>query len=260
VTIDTDFHSHVSRSSASQMVQSAQEKGLRMLGLSEHIFQMSEVRQRPLLEHLPLEGPLMTFAEYSDAVRAAGQQGKCETRLGLEVDFLPGKNEEIWASLQALEWDFLIGSVHEVDGIYFERSNQWSREEGEALWLRYFTLLRETAACGRFSVVSHPVRMRIENAFLPPSFQDELEQLAAEATRCDVALEINGYDVLHYPGLVRKLARACALHLTPVSVGSDAHNPARVAQAHAQSEQMLREAGINKLRIWRRQEPEEYSI
>ncbi len=258
MTIDTDFHSHVSRSSASQMVQSSQEKGLRMLGLSEHIFQMSEAR--PLLEHLPLEGALMTFAQYSDAVRAAGQPGKCETRLGLEVDFLPGKNEEIWASLQALEWDFLIGSVHEVDGIYFERPHQWSREEGEALWLRYFTLLRETAACGRFSVVSHPVRMRVENAFLPPSFHDELERLAVEATRCHVALEINGYDVLQYPSLVRKLARACALHHTPVSVGSDAHNPAGVAQGHAQSEQILREAGINKLRIWRRQEPEEYSI
>jgi histidinol-phosphatase (PHP family) len=260
VTIDTDFHSHVSRSSAYHMVQSAQEKGLRILGLSEHIFQMSEVRQRPLLEHLSLEGPLMTFAEYGDTVRAAGQQGKCETRLGLEVDFIPEKNEEIWASLQALEWDFLIGSVHEVDGLYFERPHQWSREEGEALWLRYFAVLRETTACGMFSVVSHPLRMRAENAFLPPALDDELERMAAEATRCNVALEINGYDVLHYPGLVRRLARACALHETPVSVGSDAHNPRQVAQAHAQTEEILREAGISKLRIWRHREPEEYSI
>ncbi len=260
MTIDTDFHSHVSRSSAYHMVQSAQEQGLRILGLSEHIFQMSEVRQRPLLKHLALEGPLMTFAEYGDTVRAAGQQGKCETRLGLEVDFIPEKNEEIWASLQALEWDFLIGSVHEVDGIFFEYSHQWSREEGEALWLRYFAVLRETAACGMFSVVSHPLRMRVENAFLPPALDDELERMAATATRCNVALEINGYDVLHYPGLVRRLARACALYETPVSVGSDAHNPQGVAQAHAQSEEILREAGIGKIRIWRRREPEEYSI
>ena len=260
MTIDTDFHSHVSRSSAYHMVQSAQEKGLRILGLSEQIFQMSEVRMRPLLEHLPLEGPLMTFAEYSDAVRAAGQQGTCETRLGLEVDFLPGKNDEIWASLEAQEWDYLIGSVHEVDGIYFEAPHQWSREEGEALWLRYFALLRETAACGMFSVVSHPLRMRIENPFLPPALDDELERIAAEATRFDVALEINGYDVLHFPSLVRRLARACALYETPVSIGSDAHNPRGVAQAHAQSEEILREAGIARLRIWRRREPEEYSI
>ncbi len=41
MTIDTDFHSHVARSSAFQMAQAAGEKGLRILGLSEHIFQMT---------------------------------------------------------------------------------------------------------------------------------------------------------------------------------------------------------------------------
>ena len=104
------------------------------------------------------------------------------------------------------------------------------------------------------------VRMRIENAFLPRTFDEELERLAAEAARCDVALEINGYDVLRYTNLVRRLARACALQRTPVSVGSDAHVPARVAQAHALSEEILREAGISEVRIWRRMEPESYQF
>ena len=258
MTIDTDFHGHVARSSAAQMAQSARDKGLRILGLSEHVFQMREAR--PMLEHLHLEGPLMTLDEYGDAVRAAGRQAGCETRLGLEVDFIPGKNEALWSVLQALEWDFLIGSVHEVDEVYFEKPHQWSREEGEALWLRYFALQREVTSCGVFSVVSHPVRMRVENAFLPPTFDDELERLAAEAARCDVALEINGYDVLGYPTLVRKLARACALHRTPVSVGSDAHNPLQVAQAHTQTEELLRLAGIGKIRIWRHRQSEEYNV
>jgi histidinol-phosphatase (PHP family) len=261
MTIDTDFHSHVARSSASQMVEAARVKGLRILGLSEHVFQMREAR--PALEHMALEGELLSFAEYRDAVRAAGQQAECETRLGLEVDFIPGKNEQIWATLGAwgaLEWDFLIGSVHEVDGIFFLSPHQWKREEGEALWLRYFALLREAVTCGMFDVVSHPVRMREQNAFLPRAFDDELERLAAEAARCDVALEINGYDVLSYPTLVRRLARACALHRTPVSVGSDAHTPARVAQAHVQTEELLLEAGIGKVRIWRGRVAEEYRV
>lgn len=258
MTIDTDFHSHVSRSSAFEMANAAREKEMRILGLSEHIFQMREAR--PVLEHMALEGKMMSFAEYEEAVRGAGQRAKCETRLGLEVDYIPGKNEEVWATLGALEWDFLIGSVHEVDEIFFLSPHQWKREEGEALWLRYFELLREVAACGIFDVVSHPVRMREQNAFLPRNFDDELERLAAEAARCDVALEINGHDMLHYPTLVRRLARACALHRTPVSVGSDAHMPARVAQANASSEELLREVGIGHVRIWRGREAEEYEV
>src|SRR5581483_10327515 len=190
MTIDTDFHSHVARSSARQMALAARDKGMRILGLSEHIFQMSEAR--PTLPHMPDEGPLLSFAAYSEAVRSAAREVSIETRLGLEVDYIPGLNEQIQAFLPGHDWDFLIGSVHEVDGVIFEDDSIRNREKGEARWLRYFALLREVATCGAFSLVSHPVRMRTENAFLPSTFDDELEKLAAEAARCDVALEING--------------------------------------------------------------------
>jgi len=73
-------------------------------------------------------------------------------------------------------------------------------------------------------------------------------------------LEINGFDVLHYPSLVRRLAKVCALHNTPISVGSDAHEPPEGAGAHQLSEEILREAGINKLRTWKKMMPEEYSF
>ena len=258
MTIDTDFHSHVALSSAFQMAQAAREKGLRILGLSEHIFQMTEVR--PILQHMPDEGPTLPLSEYCDSVRAAASEAGIETRLGLEVDFIPGLNEQIQAFLPGHDWDFLIGSVHEVDGVLIQDDGVSDREKAEARWLRYFALLRDAATCGAFSLVSHPVRMRIENAFLPRTFDDELEHLAAEAARCNVALEINGYDVLRYTNLVRRLARACALHSTPVSVGSDAHIPEQVARVHQLSEEILREAGIHEVRIWRRMEPAAYQF
>ena len=258
MTITTDFHSHVSRSSAREMALSAQEKGLHVLGLSEHIFQMVEAR--PTLVHMPQEGPFLTFSEYIAAVRAAGRDASVTLRLGLEVDFIPGKNEQIQAFLQEYDWDFLIGSVHEVDGLQFENNRKWDREEGEALWLRYMTLLREAVNSGYFSLVSHPVRMRTANAYLPPNLDQELEQLAAEAARCNVALEINGYDLQNYPNLVRRLARACALHKTPVSVGSDAHNPRQIALTHSHTESILQEVGIKSVRIWQQRLAEEYNL
>src|SRR5215469_16857413 len=259
MTIVTDFHSHVVPSSATQMVQAAQQKGLRVLGLSEHVFQMEEAR--PTLDHMPLEGPLLPFATYIEDVRGAARQASFDARLGLEVDFIPTKSELIQSAIQGYDWDFLIGSVHEIDGRFVEPAeSQWSKEEGEALWLRYFELLRGTVSSGYFSLVSHPVRMRVSNPHLPPAFDEELERLAAEAARRDVALEINGYDVLNYHSLVQRLAKACALHRTPISVGSDAHYPRGVAQAHKQSEDILREAGITTIRTWKHREPEEYRL
>src|SRR5215471_18165319 len=250
MTIVTDFHSHVAPSSAYEMIQAAHKKGLRVLGLSEHVFQMSEVR--PLLQHLPQEGPLLTFATYADQVQAAAHDLQFDTRLGLEVDFIPRKNEQIQSYVQAHNWDYLIGSVHEINYEIIEIHWKKSREEGEALWLQYFELLRGAVGSGYFQVVSHPVRMRVGNPHLPPTFDVELERLAAEATRCNVALELNGYDMLNYPSLVRRLARACVLQHTPVSVSSDAHYPEEVAQAHQQTEALMREMGLSKVRTWRR--------
>lgn len=259
MTIDTDFHSHVSRSSASAMAQSAQKRGLRVLGLSEHVFQMSEVR--PILEHMPREGPLLTFNSYIEGVHQAAQSLQFDVRLGLEVDFIPEKNERIQAFIQGYPWDFLIGSVHEIDGIDVqERNNTWKREEGEALWHRYFELQRDAVNSGYFNLVSHPVRMRAVNPHLPANIDEELERLAAEATQRDIALEVNGYDILTYPDLVRHLVKACALHKTPISIGSDAHNPRQVASSHEQSEAILRQAGITQVRIWKHGVAEEYSV
>jgi histidinol-phosphatase (PHP family) len=256
--IDTDMHSHVSRSSAWQMVLAAQQKGLRVLGLSEHVFQMQETRLA--LQHLEPEGPLLTFNTYIEGVRTAASKSNVDTRLGLEVDFIPEKNELIHSFIHEYTWDFLIGSVHEINGIQFEANHKWNREEGEALWLEYFELLRRVVMSGHFSVVSHPVRLRVNNPYLPPTFDEELERLAAEATYNDVALEINGYDVLHFHRLVRRLAQACVLHHTPISVGSDAHNPKAIAQAHQQTEDILREVGITKIRLWKQMKAEEYFI
>src|SRR5215469_1032778 len=196
MTIDTDFHSHICPSSAYEMVEIAQKKGLRVLGISEHVFQMSEVR--PLLEHLPQEGPLLTFATYIDLVRTAAQQLRFDVRLGLEVDFIPEKNQHIQAFTLGYSWDFLIGSVHEINSEVLEAKHELSREQGEERWLCYFELLRAAVSSSYFSLVSHPVRMRVSNPHLPATIAEELERLAAEATHHDVALQLNGFDILTY--------------------------------------------------------------
>ena len=129
----SDFHSHVSRSSAYAMARAAQELGLRTLGLSEHLFQLRETRA--LVERLELEGPLLSLPVYVESVRTAARSIPFDARLGLEVDFIPENNERIQASLQGVDWDFLMG-VHEVDGEVFELKKKRDREQGEQLWLR----------------------------------------------------------------------------------------------------------------------------
>jgi len=66
------------------------------------------------------------------------------------------------------------------------------------------------------------------------SFQmvDELTQLAREAARIDVVLEIKEFDMCFYPEAVLYLAYACMLCGTPISIGTDAHHSELSAQRH----------------------------
>lgn len=259
MTIITDFHSHVSRTSAMHMVQAARDKGIKVFGLSEHDFQMSEMR--PDLEHLPQEGAFMRLADYAEAVHSAARELDMDVRLGMEVDFIPAKNDAIQEVIRQQQWDFLIGSVHEVDGVLFENDGiTWTPDEAQTCWLRYYELLREAVRSGYFNLVSHPVRLYRRNTYLLPTLDEELEKLAAEAASYNVALEINGYDTLTYPEMVKRLARACAAHHTPISVGSDAHRPAEIARAHQQTAALLQEVGITTIRTWKRGAIEEYQI
>lgn len=256
--IPTDFHNHVAGSSAQQMVEAARQRGLHVLGLSEHVFQMSEIQST--LAHMKLEGPLLTTAQYLQAVHAAAHELAFDVRLGLEVDFIPEKNERIRVALQGYAWDYLIGSVHQIGDDQYEHHRFSDQEEGELYWKRYFELLRAATNSRLYDVISHPARMRRRNPYEPQNIDDEYEHLAADATRCNVALEINGYDVLKYPETVRRLARACALHHTPISIGSDAHMPNEVAQAHQQTYHLLQEAGITTIRIWKQRQVVEYDL
>lgn len=256
MAIDTDFHNHISYTSAAEMIQAAKQKGLRVFALSEHVFQMSETRE--LLGHMMLEGSLSTIPNYIKSVRVAAQNYQCDVRLGLEVDFIPNKKEQIQLLLHHYDWDFLIGSIHQVDEVIFEIMPIIPEEQGVVLWRRYFQLLHQAVSSSYFSVISHPIRMRFTNPYMPSNIDDEFEHLAAEATRYNVALEINGKDVRSYPDIVRRLAKACAICHTPISIGSDAHYPEFIAESHQMIETILREVGLQKIRIWKGREPEEY--
>src|ERR1051326_1697059 len=172
--IISDFHSHVSRTSALQMVRAARDKGITIFGLSEHDFQMTEIR--PILLHLPREGAMISLPEYIEAVRIAAAELQVDVRLGMEVDFIPAKNDAIHGFIQQQPWDFLIGSVHEIDEEVYESDQiTWREEEGETRWLRYSELLRAAVSSGSFSLVSHPVRLYRTNRHIPPSLDEEME-------------------------------------------------------------------------------------
>src|ERR1043165_2756684 len=94
--------------------------------------------------------------EYVSAVAEAKARG-LPVKLGLEVDYFPGRERAIAEVLAPYPWDYLLCSFHFVDGLSIDQEPGLGHElpVGEA-WRRYFTWLRDAARRGLFDVLAHP--------------------------------------------------------------------------------------------------------
>ena len=101
------------------------------IGFTDHVFRFTVARD--WLDH-----PLWTadgvndLAAYHGCVSAARDAGM-PVKVGLEVDYLDGREDAIRAALDPFEWDFLLGSVHWIDGLAvdWEAAPIWERHRRE---------------------------------------------------------------------------------------------------------------------------------
>ena len=79
-------------------------------------------------------------------------------RVGLEVDYFPGKEQELQKIVNSYDFDYLIGSVHYVDQWMFDASNQqenFSNWDIDELYKKYLSLVTGAAQTGLFFITGH---------------------------------------------------------------------------------------------------------
>jgi histidinol-phosphatase (PHP family) len=132
----------------------AEERGIAELGCSEHIYRFAqalEIWQHPLWR----ESARDDLDAYAEFVR-----DETGLKLGIEADFIVGREDRMATLLEAREWDYVVGSVHfvgehAVDHDGFEVWDHRSQRPDE-LWRRYFRTLGEAARSGLFDILAHP--------------------------------------------------------------------------------------------------------
>jgi histidinol-phosphatase (PHP family) len=150
-------------------------------------------------------------------------------KLGLEVDFIPGREDWIRELAAMHPWDFFLGSVHYLGEFPVDRSaDDWKNEDVDGRWREYFDLWKQAARSRLFDSLSHPDLPKKFN-FKPttdfaPVFEDALRVVAESG----VAIEISTaglrkpcreiYPSEHFLKIARRLD-------IPVTLGSDAHIP-----------------------------------
>jgi len=238
------------------MIQSARTAGLKEFGVSDHL-----VLAPGNLRVSWAIAPESLDAYVAEVRQAARDTGDITIRLGLEVDYFPETIGVIRERLARYSFDYLIGSVHFVDGfpIDFE-AKSWegiSQEERNRVWRGYWQRLRETAQSGLFDIIGH---LDLPKKFgFRPSVDLAAEALAAldSIAAADIAIEINtsGWDrpaneAYPSPMYLQEANR----RKIPILISSDAHAPGELVRHFKRGRQLAAGAGYTELvRFDRRQ-------
>jgi histidinol-phosphatase (PHP family) len=244
-----------------RFVAAAAARSVAELTFTEHLFRCVESAKAlgPFWEHA--DDPVlaeytraaisadrtMSLDGYVDLILRAKQAG-LPVLLGLEVDFVPGTIEAVLELVDPYPFDLLIGSVHWIDGWWFDRAavaGEWDRRGHRRVYEEYFALKTALAATGAVDVLAHPDRIKYLGHRLPEEPLDLYEELVRAAATTGMAFEVNSAGLRHpvaevYPGpsLLRMVGDA-GLEIT---FGSDGHradqaglglHQARVAAASA---------------------------
>ncbi|HEX3015151.1 MAG TPA: histidinol phosphate phosphatase, partial [Desulfobacteria bacterium] len=146
------------------------------------------------------------------------------------------------------------------DPDHLEGYQEW---QGDDLYAAYFATVAEAARSGLFQIMGHPDVIRVFG-FPCQSPLLELAMPALEAiAAADVAIEINTngkYKPVgeYYPNIA--LLKAAYRLGIPITLGSDAHEPANVARDFQDAVNLLREVGYKSIVTFHQKQRLEYQI
>ncbi len=247
-----DYHMHTSRcghaaGGMDEYAARAAEMGLREIGFSDHmpLLHTEDAALTMGLDELPLY--------VQEVVDLRARFPGLPIRLGIEVDYLPETAPLLPALLEAHPFDYVMGSLHFVDGWAFDDPRNLGGYEGRdlrALWERYFDLLGEAAESGLFDVLAHPDLIK-KFGFRPEGdvhhlYRACLDRIAGSGT----VMEVNTAGLRKpvkeiYPG--EDFLLMCRERDIAVTLGSDAHRPVEVGADFGQALSLLRRTGFREL-------------
>jgi HisJ family histidinol phosphate phosphatase len=183
--------------------------------------------------------------------------------LGLEVDYYPGRMDDVADLLEGYPFDVLLGSVHWLGAWRFDDLEdaaslaEWRRRGVDETWVAYTEALEELAASGACDVLAHPDLIKV--AGRRSSAPDELyDRMAEAAASSGMAAEVSSAGWRKpvgeaYPApalLARFRARG-----VPITTASDAHGLPDVAHRSDEIRQLLTAAGYDSLCAFRKRQP-----
>lgn len=271
----TDYHVHLrpdeegttaaewfTPANAERYREAASERGIGELGVAEHIHrfvQALDVWTHPWWRHWAHDD----LDAYCHFVRE-----ETDLKLGIEADFVPGREDRLANLLEARDWDYVVGSIHflrdeaiDLRGVPgWEHTDIWRSGDPEKVWARYFEMLGEAARTGLFDILAHPDLVKVFGMGAPHPDGDLrrfYERALDGIAESDVAIEVSTAGLRKPVGEIYPAPAFLELCLEagrPVALSSDAHVPEQLGYEYERAVEWLGELGVTEIAVFERRE------
>lgn len=260
--LDADFDRYMTAANADRYRAAADAAGIGELGVSEHIHRFTDALR--IWDHpfwkLNARDDLGRYCEFV--------RGETDLKLGIEMDFVPGREDRIAAVLDEHEWDYVIGAVHFVRqaALDWEDYDIWREcSSPEQVWKEYFSTLAEAARSGLYDVMAHPDLVKYWGRKHPLPAGDPrfyYEPAVAAFADAGVAVEISTAGLRKPVGEIYPapaFIEMCVDAGLDFSLSSDAHEATDVGHGYQVATELMGGLGIDRLCVFdgreRRLEP-----
>ena len=250
----TDAAAYFTPANAERYRTVAQERGIVELGCAEHVHRFAQalsVWQHPFWRRSAVDD--------LDAYVAFLRE-ETDLRVGIEADYVVGREDRLATLLDAYDWDFVVGSVHFLGdhAVDHDGYDVWDHRSArpDTIWRRYFETLGEAARTGLFDILAHPDLVKVWGPRRPRPEGDlrrfyDLAMDGIAEGRPAVELSTAG---LHKPAAelypAEPLLAMCLDAGCPVALSSDAHVPGDLGRDYDVALAQLERLGVGELAVF----------
>lgn len=174
-------------------------------------------------------------------------------KLGVELDYIPGNEPALAEFVKAIDYDYIIGSVHFIDGWGFDHPDfkgGYEERNIDEIYGQYTDILMQMVASDHFDIVGHidlvkiwghrPLRKRILNYYDPVLKAIKYYGLAVEINSGGLRKPVGEI----YPS--SEIIERMFDYNIPITLGSDAHHPDQLGHGLPEAYRSARRAGYNR--------------
>ncbi|MFB6195642.1 MAG: PHP domain-containing protein [Haloplanus sp.] len=251
-----DYHVHSNYSDGDfmgRMVRAAADAGLAGVGFADHC-NVSE-REHPRRYKRRFGFNLdVTYERRREAIREYAAEHDLRVFDAVEMDYHPADEAEIRAFLAEADFEYAVGSVHEIRGanVHWDYFADLSESEQRGAVEEYFDRLVALVETELFDVLAHPDIVERNPALRGYATEDHYRAVAEALSDSPTVPEINAgrvdreYGKFHpNPDFLAVLAE----YDVPVTLGSDAHSPEALRERVPRLRDHLADAPVENVEL-----------